>query len=474
MEPIIDDDHEPPDSTGERTDTDRTDGEESITPAESRSPSNHPQEVEEETDLFDGYSYKGRNSVLIDDEEEEEEEEEEEDVDHDSIVDNLGAITETESNPPTPVNPPIDLHDETPEPKTPEQRKSVLLEENTPEATRPAPVQEIPSEVTDEREPTVRLVSHPATPVDITPKATDDVETPTTAPPKAAEPVSVVTNNVPPVVASRPNGQTRAPRGRREKSGVSALDKHYSQQSTDDNEEIHGRDEEDDDWDFVEATPGFEDRNGTKGTSLFARGVVDRYRLAVFRKASTPSVRNNNRNFSGTSYDSDANASEQQQLHGSPNSQNNTPEKRRGRNPALTFRRNPKQFLRPRTPPSSFSNHSIPSGSTRISGSTASSSGLLTPSPSTGPGMGHSLKSKESATSVGSPPSTSSDQSLNGDSLTQSTVDMVNNSKPVVPQTPESSKRPSTTGVDDTEKSKGKKLKKGAEKVFNLFASPRQ
>ena len=45
--------------------------------------------------------------------------------------------------------------------------------------------------------------------------------------------------------------------------------------------------EEEDDWDFVEAGVD-EERNGTKGTSLFARGVVDRYKLAVFRK-STPS-----------------------------------------------------------------------------------------------------------------------------------------------------------------------------------------
>ena len=41
--------------------------------------------------------------------------------------------------------------------------------------------------------------------------------------------------------------------------------------------------EEDDDWDFIEVDG--EDRNGTKGPSR----VVDRYKLAVFRKASTPS-----------------------------------------------------------------------------------------------------------------------------------------------------------------------------------------
>ena len=45
-------------------------------------------------------------------------------------------------------------------------------------------------------------------------------------------------------------------------------------------------DEEDEDRDFIAADG--EDRNGTRGNNLFARGVVDRYRLAVFRKGSTP------------------------------------------------------------------------------------------------------------------------------------------------------------------------------------------
>jgi hypothetical protein len=58
----------------------------------------------------------------------------------------------------------------------------------------------------------------------------------------------------------------------------------------DEEEGLTEKEEEDDDWDFIEAGDG-EDRNGIKGTSLFARGVVDRYRLAVFRKASTPSQR---------------------------------------------------------------------------------------------------------------------------------------------------------------------------------------
>jgi len=47
--------------------------------------------------------------------------------------------------------------------------------------------------------------------------------------------------------------------------------------------------EDEDDWDLVEAPGGEEKYVAAKqSTSLFARGVVDRYRLAVFRK-STPS-----------------------------------------------------------------------------------------------------------------------------------------------------------------------------------------
>jgi serum/glucocorticoid-regulated kinase 2 len=70
-------------------------------------------------------------------------------------------------------------------------------------------------------------------------------------------------------------------RPRRERSGVAALDRGLSDVIDEDEEDITER--EDDDWDFVEA-PGAEDVNGVQGKSLFARGVVDRYRLAVFRK----------------------------------------------------------------------------------------------------------------------------------------------------------------------------------------------
>ena len=62
---------------------------------------------------------------------------------------------------------------------------------------------------------------------------------------------------------------------RREKSGVPALDRDLSD-TIDEDGEVTEKDEEDDDWDFIEAVDG-EDRNGAQGAeSLFAHGgVVD-------------------------------------------------------------------------------------------------------------------------------------------------------------------------------------------------------
>ena len=66
MEPVINDENE----EGADTDADRTDGEDSVTtPSQSRSPSLAPAD-EDGVDVFDGYSFKGRHSVIMDDEDE--------------------------------------------------------------------------------------------------------------------------------------------------------------------------------------------------------------------------------------------------------------------------------------------------------------------------------------------------------------------------------------------------------------------
>lgn len=481
MEPVIDEpDLMGSDTGGEPTDTDRTDGEDSVaTPAQSRSSSAHPA-VQEEPDLFDGYSFKGRHSVLIDD-------------DDDSVANHGDADSEgddDEEELPESLTAPLDIDGlpstelEEDEPKTPEQRKPALPDIPVDVPVTASDIAEVEppveSVVEVEDQSVAEVVSSS---VEATPKvdkstldsseAVKPVEEKDSAPapvsPKAAtaEPVSTI-------VAMRPNAPTRAPRGRREKSGIPALDRDLSDADEDGLTER----EDDDDWDFVEA-PGVEDRNGSRGTTLFARGVVDRYRLAVFRKSLTPTATSKTqRKASGMSVDSEIQANE--------NSSSPSPSEkhRRGRNPALTFRRNPKQFLRARSPappPSSFNSRS--SGASRTLNhsksatvSMGSSSGIMTPSVSTGATSvttGPSLKTKDSTISVGS--LGISDQSVNGDrnSLSQSAAELPSSSQR--PKTLE--QRPSRASlVDEPEKTLNQKLKKykeNAEKVLSLFSSPR-
>lgn len=478
MEPVIQDEQElaeESDRSGDRTDTDKTDGEDSVqTPAQSRSPSIQPM-VQDGVDLFDGYSFKGRHSVLIDEEDEEAEieeengEEGEEEGEADHLVDDAQASNGVVSIPST-------MADEIEEviPKTPEARKPSLHElSQTPYiAVEPiastvsveTPVENVlpvvPSKATDGTSPSVEVtpkvdkdLPHPKTPEHLTKEMPP-------LPPLPPSPLEEA-SKAPSAVPQKTNVATRQ-RGRREKSGIAALDKYLSDGADEDVEP-----DDDDDWDLVEA-PGGEDRNGSKGTSLFARGVVDRYRLAVFRKASTPGKNITQRNFSGMSNRSDISAATQMTPSPSPSEK----QQRRGRNPALTFRRNPKQFLRNRSPvppPSSFSNAS---GKTLVHSGTmsssVSSSGLITPSPSTHTSLaGPSLKSKESSISMGSP--SSDDQSVNDENLDSS------RSAGDLSTAVNHFESPSQTEMG-TAKRKIKKLKKykeGAEKVLSLFASPR-
>ena len=211
---------------------------------------------------------------------------------------------------------------------------------------------------------------------------------------------------------------------RKEKSGIAALDKYLSDGGDEDEGMATERDaDEDDDWDFIEAPGvGVEDRNGGRGATLFARGVVDRYKLAVFRKSSTPGKNVQRRNVSGVSA---AVASETAAGDASPSPSEKL---RRGRNPGLTFRRNPRQFLRARSPePSTTSTNGITKSlfqSSKSNGalsltSNGASTGADTPTtpiatPTTASTVtaptsaqvsitaGPSLKSKESSTSMGS------------------------------------------------------------------------
>lgn len=448
MAPVIDDgndnDQSETDQEQDQTDTDRTDGEESnTTPSQSRSSSIHARE-DESLDVFDGYSYKGRHSILIDDEDEEERSEEEEDADADVDIelneDMSTGAPETVSHV-APSESTLAVDTDVPEPKTPEARSSKLPETTTVTTTP-----------TEAPQPSVSNT------VEGSPRKTKerDAVKPSEAAVPAKEPKAkhnVLSKHPRPAQAVK-----AATRSRREKSGVPALDRYLSD-GVDEDAEVTEREDEDDDWDFVEAADG-EDRNGAKGNSLFARGVVDRYRLAVFRKASTPTQRPaGSRSVSGMSKASD--------LESAADSPTPSEKVRRGRNPGLTFRKNPRQFLRPKSPPPSSRSSatakslSHSNSATVSAASTASSAGLLTPSPSMGSTLPPSLKSKESAVSMGN--SISSDQSGNGDTV----GDTMRQAVPVKP-----------SAAEDAGKPKPKKLKKykeGAEKVFAIFQqSPRQ
>lgn len=469
MEPVINDENEneQTDTDQDRqTDTDRTDGEDSVvTPSQSRSPSVHP--IEDDTvDVFDGYSFKGRHSVILDDDiDEDQADEEDEDEEDDSVLEEEEEeeeVSQTASS----IAPVLEASkseeildvseipaevaeyianaaaEENAEPKTPEARPVALPASEPPVAaeqkTEASATPRTSQDATSVESATVEQAVPPATAV-------------------AQEAKQQAKANKPLAAGPRPQTQLKA-RSRREKSGIPALDRDLSDANYEDDGTAE-RDEDDDDWDFVE-TNVTEEHNGAKATSLFARGVVDRYKLAVFRK-STPR-RSTPRTFSGMSTESD--------LFSEPSESPTPSEKqRRGRTPGLTFRKHPKQFLRKDAPPPSRPtsttaktlNHST---SLALSASsTVSSAGLLTPSPSGGSSlpMSPSLKSKESAISMGSP-SESSDQSVNDEVRVPACGDTIKGTS-----------GPSIISEGE-EKQKNKVLKKykeGAEKVLSIFQS---
>jgi serum/glucocorticoid-regulated kinase 2 len=450
MEPVINDgeDHDQQTDTdaerGEQTDTDRTDGDGSNTTAsQSRSSSMAPAQ-EPDVDVFDGYSFKGRHSIILDGEEEgeggegegdegeeegkeeevkkeakeqvkekvkvevKEEEMEQEEIEEGEPEDIL--CQEIALEPPELDKASADdtLNEETVETTTSEVAES--SEHKTPEA-RPTSLPETGPE--DMNDVTVEDLPPSPPSKDIPPEVTEVETEEEEAPPL-------------PPKAQRPNN-ARAVRSRREKSGIPALDRYLSD-TIDEDEAVTEREEDEDDWDLVEAGLG-EDRNGARGTSLFARGVVDKYRLAVvFRKASSPSYRPAPRSFSAMSKDSTATDRDLP----SPES------RRRGR----LLRKSPREFLQPKSPKKSGPK----------SPPATPSSSLPTTSE-----IPHSLKTKESAISVGF----SSDNSANGELDSSGQMDTIRVPRP----------------QEDHPKHKTKKLQRyreGAEKMLSLFASPRQ
>jgi len=513
MEPVLDEFNDEATDTDQepQTDADRTDGDDTnTTPSQSRSSSIRPQihqqlqlqtqqqpqpsappgAAEEDVDLFDGYSFKGRHSVLMDEDDEEElsgsdeVEGESTDEEKDGRVGDDGddrdlavlqglerQVVEEDAFEEQRLLDGAEMEDgveQEQEPKTPEARPAPALPSVVEDVPPVVPATE--TRVEEEIKEVPKAEEPPPPPV---PKVEEVVKTTATSLPTPVAASTVVPSpmetsgrTTPPsskisaLVASRLTANGRTARPRKERSGVPALDRYLSDAVDEDTEMTEAERDEDDDWDFIEAADG-EDRNGAKGTSLFARGVVDRYRLAVFRKASTPNARAGQRSFSGTSTATEV--------------ESPSPTQRRGRTPGLTFRKHPRQFLRPKSPPpSSFSAKSARSVSQSASNSntlsaastTSASAALLTPSLSVGStfALPHSLKSKESATSVGAQ-SHSSGQSGNGQSAVFVEVaDAVRTSS-------------SQVNGREPKPAKSKKLKKyknNAEKVFSLFSSPRQ
>jgi len=460
MEPVINDENDmDTDQEREQTDHEPTDGEDSVaTPSQSRSSSVHP--PEDLMDVFDGYSFKGRHSVIIDNEEDVSEEEEEAAAEEDLDATKSGVLVEPNGTTAVVVDTVATEHDErldepTPEPKTPEARPTAL----PPSTPKRSPL------VIKPALPPVDTTVQSSTLANATPRASEDVSAPAPKPPispvKAVAAAAAKASTGPDIhhkepkkaPPPKPHGQRPArQRTRREKSGVPALDRDLSDANDEDDVRTE-RDEEDDEWDFIEADG--EDRNGTRGTSLFARGVVDRYKLAVFRKGSTP-----NRNSTWTASESTGLSSG----FNSPNSPSPPTKERRGRTGALPFRRSNKNFLRPKSPPSSTRSSKSPGKLLMMGDRPASSTVSTVSSPqSARTTLGQpSLKSKESTVSVGSPGS-SSDASTSGDARAASDADVVETVR--VPHTP----------ADEQEKyhKNNKKLKRGAEKMLSLFGSPR-
>jgi len=453
MEPVLDEYNDEAMDTDQepQTDAERTDGEDSnTTPSQSRSSSIRPLQhkpMEEDVDVFDGYSFKGRHSVLMDDEEEEGSEEGSGEGSEEGSVFDVDNLLDEKKNVDQPSESMEGLQVEEDEglgPKTPEARPAALPPVSEP-VVQTEPIrasEEVPEANADVR------TDEEEEGKEGTRQKSKDVPSPgqadAVAPPLPPKPTT-----------SRQPITARPGRPRKERSGVPALDRYIEE----DTEVTEAERDEDDDWDFIEAVDG-EDRNGAKGTSLFARGVVDKYRLKVFGKNSTPS-RHGQRVASGMSVASQATTSVD-----SP-----SPSQRRGRTP-LTFRKHPREFLRAKSPRSftkkkddkSAGSSRTASNSNTVS-ATSSIAGILTPSQSMSSNTfaasyTPSLKSKESALSVGRQ-SQSSDQSNGQSAVFVEVSDAVQSS-------------PQGNNNKPLRKMKLKKYKNNAEKVLSLFSSPRQ
>ncbi len=343
MRPTLDEDPEPvTDSEREKTEDEPTDGDVSSavqTPSGSISSQNgkvndvaHADATEDAVDVFDGYSYKARQSVNLDDEDEDADHLEcngsgaDGDVEESSVLPDADLLGEVHPDSASDVSIKASAQFQQPDPdiskvqsmdegsKTPRETDGVLAELastaaevvaalNTPLPASP----EVDYTLTELAPTTVESAAAlntplPASPTEsLRPELLDAEPSSWEGAQEIKPPVrDLVYDPSPPpsvrfdttTVKSKPSRFgpfKRSGKKRRQKSGVLSFDE--GMDLADEETDVPRGKDDDDDWDLIEA-PGREETetNGPSsrgGTSLFARGVVDRYRLSVFKK-STP------------------------------------------------------------------------------------------------------------------------------------------------------------------------------------------
>ena len=222
-------------SQDQDTDTDRTENEDSAsTPSQSRSPSVYAQETD--PGVFDGHSFKGRHSVLIDDDEDnsdlgneaDESEEDDEGVsasvslvsedvkDRENVADTEGQAAETET-----------LGECEPGPKIPEARPAMLPADVPTVETKPVVEPTQPAQAIEPPAPTKRRSAEVYRP------NADSQRSETSS--KSGKPPT------PPKSPTVPRSSKQAGQ-RKEKSGIAVLGKHLGGGVTE-----H---EEEDDWEL--------------------------------------------------------------------------------------------------------------------------------------------------------------------------------------------------------------------------------
>ncbi|EJU02535.1 hypothetical protein DACRYDRAFT_21614 [Dacryopinax primogenitus] len=468
MEPVIHD--EPEESERERHDGATTDTNDTETSSvRTAGVESSAADGEEEPDVFDGYSYKARHSIILDMDEVEEEPEQaarpqEEETTSSSGIRSSGTNTDDsrfiESIAPTSLE--VSPVQETVKPETEAEavdltkdlvvEPMLLAQDLSGETTATvspaeAPVVEIPAPIAEALEAPVSKVETPASPVK---EGLPSPVKPVTRHVEIFAPAADLREQeTAPTTPIKPAGKHPrfVPRRPKEKSGIPALDR------TIPHDDVF--DFDDDDWDLVE-TPHGEESNSTQGKSLFARGVVDRYRLAVFRRPNSgKSSRTPSSGLFGGSTD---------RLDGTDSPTQSDSKPKRGR---LSIRRSTNQFLRPKSPNPTSMSMSLSSASARPSIATVSVSNPSL-SRTTPPTSFHlTPSSRESRECVNSPVSS---ESLDGVSRAiargSSEHSLFSDSE-----------RPTSPNGKEKHKSLNKVKKiteQGAEKVLSLFHSQHQ